>query len=102
MTDIANYEEWDYRKCLKIDNCDTALGCEDPDCSTYVLSVRGAFSMDPDVDDYEWVKVASFSEDLLIDLIKNCISSMTVDDSTVDQRQKLENLLLREPNDDPN
>ena len=44
----------------------------------------------------------SFSEDLLIDLIKNCISSMTVDDSTVDQRQKLENLLLREPNDDPN
>ena len=58
--------------------------------------------MDPDVTDYQWVQVASFSEDLLIDLIKNCISSMTVDDSTVDQRQKLENLLLREQNDDPN
>ena len=58
--------------------------------------------MDPDVNDYQWVQVASFSEDLLIDLIKNCISSMTVDDNTVDQRQKLENLLLREPNDDPN
>ena len=99
---LENYEEWDYRKVLKIDTCDVALGCDDEDCSTHVLSVRGAYSMDPDVDDYQWVKVASFSEDLLIDLIKNCISSMIIDDSTVDQRQKLENLLLREPNDDPN
>ena len=98
MTNLADYEQWDYRKIFKIDPCN----CEDEDCSTHVLSVRGAYSMDPDVNDYQWVQVASFSEDLLIDLIKNCISSMTVDDSTVDQRQKLENLLLREPNDDPN
>ncbi len=56
--------------------------------------------MDPDVDDYEWVPVASFTNDLLIDLIKNCISSMDINDSTVDQRQELENLLLKELNDD--
>ena len=96
MTDIANYEEWDYRRCIKVDPCN----CEDEDCSTHVLSVRGAFSMDPDVDDYEWVPVASFTNDLLIDLIKNCISSMDINDSTVDQRQELENLLLKELNDD--
>ena len=50
---LENYEEWDYRKVLKIDTCDVALGCDDENCSTYVLSVRGAYSMDPDVTDYQ-------------------------------------------------
>ena len=96
MTDIANYDEWDYRRFIKVDPCN----CEDEECSTYVLSVRGAFSTELDVDDYEWIKVASLTEEMLIDTIKNCISSMDISDNTIDQRHKLENLLLKELNDD--
>lgn len=89
MTEIANYEQWDYRKIFKIDPCN----CEDEDCSTYIMSARGAFTTLEDVDDYEWVTVATFDDDLLVDLIKNCISAMKVDESNIDERIKLEALL---------
>ena len=36
MTNLADYEQWDYRKIFKIDPCN----CEDEECNTFILSVR--------------------------------------------------------------
>ena len=66
---LENYEEWDYRKVLKIDTCDVALGCDDENCSHTFYQFEG-LSMDPDVTRLSMGTGCSFSEDLLIDLIK--------------------------------
>ena len=96
MTNIADYEEWDYRRCLKIDHCH----CDDPNCESYVLSARGLFTTQKDVDDYKWMPIAVFDNELLVDLIKNCISAMEVNENNLDERQKLEMLLGLTPTAD--
>ena len=70
MTNLADYEQWDYRKIFKIDPCN----CEDEECNTFILSVRKTHAIAQYDDDQKWVKLAILDNDLLVDLIKNSFS----------------------------
>ena len=89
MTNLADYEQWDYRKIFKIDPCN----CEDEECNTFILSVRKTHAITQYDDDQKWVKLAILDNDLLVDLIKNCISTHESDGEYLDDRERLEQML---------
>ena len=100
MTNLAEYEQWDYRKVFKIDPCN----CEDEENKNYILSVRWDYSLNEDgkrrkINDQMrmWVKVAILDNDLLVDLIKNCISTHESDGEYIDDRERLVRMLRDNP-----
>ena len=104
MTNLAEYEQWDYRKIFKIDPSDS----EDKKYKTFILSVRWDYSLNEDgkrrkINDQMrmWVKVAILDNDLLVDLIKNCISTHESDGEYIDDRERLVQMLRDNP-DAPN
>ena len=61
-------------------------------CNTFILSVRKTHAITQYDDDQKWVKLAILDNDLLVDLIKNCISTHESDGEYLDDRERLEQM----------